>query len=60
MRDGVAGNDNPWDFGHSNQYPVLHVRTLPYVLLQDVPTVTWAVANTTLCESSKGTNPSLV
>ena len=35
---------------------MLHVRTLPYVLLQEVPTVTWAVANATLCESSKGSD----
>ena len=54
--DGVTGDDNPWDFGTATQYPVLHVRTLPYVLLQSVPTVTWAVANATLCESSKGTD----
>ena len=54
--DGVTGNDNPWDFGTTSQYPVLHVRTLPYELLQSVPTVTWAVASATLCESSKGTD----
>ena len=54
--DGASGNDDPWDFGTNSQYPVLHVRTLPYVLLQSVPTVTWAVANATLCESSAGTN----
>ena len=52
----TTGRDNPWDFGTATQYPVLHVRTLPYVLLQEVPTVTWAVANATLCESSAGTN----
>ena len=54
--DGVTGNDNPWDFGTSSQYPVLHVRTLPHALLQGVPTVTWAVSNTTICESAAGTN----
>ena len=54
--DGVTGNDNPWDFGASSQYPVLHVRTLPHALLQGVPTVTWAVSNTTICESTAGTN----
>ena len=54
--DGVTGNDNPWDFGTSSQYPVLHVRTLPHALLQGVPTVTWAVSNTTICESTAGTN----
>ena len=54
--DGVTGNDNPWDFGTSSQYPVLHVRTLPHSLLQGVPTVTWAVSNATLCESTAGTN----
>ncbi len=54
--DGVTGNDNPWDFGTSSQYPVLHVRTLPHTLLQGVPTVTWAVSNATICESSAGTN----
>ena len=54
--DGVTGNDNPWDFGTSSQYPVLHVRTLPHALLQGVPTVTWAVNNATICESAAGTN----
>ena len=54
--DGMSGNDNPWDFGTSSQYPVLHVRTLPHSLLQDVPTVTWAVSNATICESTAGTN----
>ena len=54
--DGVTGNDNPWDFGTSSQYPVLHVRTLPHALLQGVPTVTWAVSNATICESTAGTN----
>ena len=52
--DGKAGNDNPWDFGTTSQYPVLHVRTLPYVLLLNVPTVSWAVSNTTIYESTVG------
>ena len=54
--NGTNGNDDPWDFGTSSQYPVLHVRTLPHTLLQSVPTVTWAVSDATLCESSAGTN----
>ena len=54
--DGDNTNDDPWDFGTSSQYPVLHVRTLPHALLQSVPTVTWAVSNTTICESTAGTN----
>ena len=54
--DGVTGNDDPWDFGTSSQYPVLHVRTLPHALLQSVPTVTWTVSDATLCESSAGSN----
>ena len=51
--DGVAGNDDPWDFGTSSQWPVLHVRTLPYVLLTP-PTVSWALGNSTIYESTKG------
>ena len=51
--DGVSGNDDPWDFGTASQWPVLHVRTLPYVLLTP-PTVTWALGNATIYESTTG------
>ncbi len=54
--DGVTGNDNPWDFGTNVQYPILDVRTLPAVLNEDVPTVTWALGNASICESTAGTN----
>ena len=51
---GLRARTTPGDFGTTSQYPVLHVRTLPYVLLQGVPTVSWAVSTSTIYESTKG------
>ena len=51
--DGVTGNDDPWDFGNANQYPVLKFGALNasdqrhVVTLSADPNVIWERAVTT-------------
>ena len=52
--DGVAGNDSPWNFGTSSQYPVLVHGGL--TAADQRAAVTVALSPTSICESSKGSH----
>ena len=52
--DGVAGNDDPWDFGTSSDYPRLKFGSEDSQKAQSPPRVTWSASPANIWESQVG------